>query len=442
MNLAVIGTGYVGLVSGVCFSDMGHTVVGIDIDENKINQLKQGQCCLYEPGLDEMFQRNVSLKRLSFSKDFSALKNAEAIFVAVGTPLDSEGKADLRYFYGAVESLIGEMKNGATIVIKSTVPVGTHRIVESFIKSKTKKSFYLANNPEFLKEGSAVEDFMKPDRVIIGCEEKTTADLMTKIYSPLIGDEHPLYIMSNLSAEMTKYAANCFLATKISFINEVANLCDLSGADIDEVRQGLSSDQRIGKHFLHPGLGFGGSCFPKDVVAFQAIAKSYRMELKIAKATENVNDRQKYRMIHKIKDHYGEDLKGKTFAFWGMAFKANTDDVRESSAIYLGKALLQAGCSIHCYDPMATTNYLEIMEQYGHDLTKIISFKDKFTCLENTDGLIVITEWEEFISADLKKIRELIKSPVVFDGRNIFDTTTVLSSGLNYYAVGKRIPSK
>ena len=442
MNIAVIGTGYVGLVSGVCFSEIGHNVTGIDIDESKIIKLQQGLCPIYEPGLTDILQRNLALKRLVFSTDFSSLKDAEIIFLAVGTPSRDDGSTDLQYLYASAESVAKNMKKEAIIVIKSTVPIGTSCALTSFIKSKTDKTFYLINNPEFLKEGQAIEDFMKPDRVIIGYREKKSADLVAELYAPFVRQGNPLYMMSTLSAEMTKYAANCFLATKISFINEIANLCDLTGADIDEVRKGIADDQRIGRYFLHPGLGFGGSCFPKDVSAFQSIAKDYKTELKIVKAAENVNNAQKYKMLHKIQRHYNNNLKGKTFAFWGVSFKAKTDDVRESAAIYLAEALLQEDVNIHFYDPVAGENYLYRMKERGHDLRRITHFDNKYSCLKDTDGLVIVTEWREFTSPEFQTMKQLLKAPVIFDGRNLFPTQKVLSFGFDYYAIGKRVSPK
>ncbi len=442
MNIAVVGTGYVGLVSGVCFSEIGHHATCIDIDQNKIHKLQQGLCPIYEPGLDDILQKNLALKRAVFSTDFFSLKNAEIIFLAVGTPSYDDGRADLRYLYAAAESVAKSMQEGAVIVIKSTVPIGTSHALKSFIKSKTDKTFYLINNPEFLREGQAVEDFMNPDRVIIGYEEQKSADLMAELYAPLIDKKESFYTMSNLSAEMTKYTANCFLAAKISFINEIANLCDLTGADIDEVRKGIAGDPRIGKHFLYPGLGFGGSCFPKDVSAFQLIAKDYKTELKIVKAVEEVNNVQKYKMLQKMKVHYKQNLKGKIFAFWGVAFKAGTDDVRESAAIYLAEALLRENSNVYFYDPVAGKNYLYTMKNRGNDLRKIISFENKYSCLKNADGLVIITDWREFFTPKFQTIKQHLKTPVIFDGKNLLPTQKVLSFGFDYYAIGKRITLK
>lgn len=440
MKVVVIGTGYVGLVSGTCFAEIGHEVTCIDIDEKKIAILEKGESPIYEPGLSDLLKRNISHGRLKFSLSYESVKNADVVFLAVGTPPGENGEADLKYLYAAADSVAENLVDGGIIVIKSTVPVGTSTNLKKHIKANTDKKFYLVNNPEFLKEGSAVEDFMRPDRVVIGHEEKESADAMEELYAPLVRQGNPIFMMSNLSAEMTKYAANCFLATKISFINEIAGLCDLAGADINEVRQGISSDVRIGKHFFYPGPGYGGSCFPKDVQALVQTAKSLGTDLKIVRATEEVNNKQKTYMYKKVSHHFGGDLKGKTFAFWGVAFKANTDDVREAPAIYMSKALIQAGAKVRFYDPEATNNFLELMNQYPVTEGKLEAASDMYDCLEGCDGLITMTEWREFQAPDFKKIKEKLKVPVIFDGRNLYKTEKVLSEGFNYYAIGKHVP--
>lgn len=372
MKVSVIGTGYVGLVSGTCFAEIGHQVTCIDIDPKKIAMLKAGECPIYEPGLTDLLERNIESERLQFSTSYESVCDARAVFLAVGTPSSDDGQADLKYLKAATISVAKEISDGAIIVIKSTVPVGTHKMVKDLVAQNTTKRFSVVNNPEFLKEGTAVEDFMRPDRVVIGHVEKEAADAMAELYAPLVRQGNPIFMMSNVSAEMTKYAANCFLATKISFINEIAKLCDLTGADVNEVRKGIASDQRIGKHFLYPGPGYGGSCFPKDVKALIHTAKEHGMELKIVQATEDVNDAQKLRVFEKIKSHE-VNLENKTFAFWGAAFKANTDDVRESSSIYMAKELVKAGAKVKIFDPVATKNFRhERAEVYANGRDQLV----------------------------------------------------------------------
>lgn len=441
MKVSMIGTGYVGLVSGTCFAEIGHQVTCIDIDPKKIETLKQGKSPIYEPGLSDLLERNIRATRLSFSTDYNSVANAQAIFLGVGTPSADDGSANLEYLFAAAKSVAENLSDGAVVVIKSTVPVGTSVKVREILEQNTDKKFFLVNNPEFLKEGSAVEDFMKPDRVIIGHNNEEAAAIMKELYAPLVAQGNPVLMMSNVSAELSKYAANCFLATKISFVNEMAQLCDLSGADINEVRKGIGSDVRIGKHFLYPGPGYGGSCFPKDVKALMYTARQLGMDLKITTATEDVNDSQKTRMYHKINSYF-DSLKGKTFAFWGVAFKANTDDVRESSAIYMAKALVQAGAEVRFYDPVASTNYFSVMQNFPICEGKLHSIKEMYECLEGCDGLITMTEWREFRNPDLNRVKEKLKTPVIFDARNLYDTEKILENGFDYFATGKHVPQK
>jgi UDPglucose 6-dehydrogenase len=438
-DVSVIGTGYVGLVSGTCFAEIGHHVTCIDIDPRKIDLLKDGKSPIYEPGLNDLLGRNIKANRLKFSTSYDSCAHADVIFLAVGTPSGDDGNADLSYLESAAESVANNLKDKAVVVIKSTVPVGTGNRIRDLISQKTQKDFYLVNNPEFLKEGSAIEDFMRPDRVIIGSQEEFAAKQMDELYAPLLRQGNPIYHVSNLSAEMTKYAANCFLATKISFINEIANLCDKTGADVEQVRKGISSDIRIGKHFLYPGPGYGGSCFPKDVKALIYTAKEYGTELKIVQAAEDVNDNQKTVMFDKMKNHFAGDLKGKSFAFWGVAFKANTDDVRETSAIAMARALVTAGAEVRFYDPVASDNYLKMMEEYPVTNGKLHSIADMYEVMEGCDGLITMTEWREFRNPDYAKMKAALKTPVVFDARNLFDTLKTQEAGFSYYAIGKHI---
>jgi len=437
MKVSVIGTGYVGLVSGTCFAEIGHEVTCIDIDPKKIEMLKRGESPIYEPGLNDLLERNISDGRLKFSTDYSSCKNADTVFLAVGTPSGEDGSADLKYLRAAASSVAENMSDDCVVVIKSTVPVGTGKMITELIKSETSKSFSLVNNPEFLKEGSAIEDFMRPDRVIIGSQSEKAATCMNELYAPLVRQGNPIYHMSNVSAEMTKYAANCFLATKISFINEVAKLCDFTGADIEEVRKGISSDQRIGKHFLYPGPGYGGSCFPKDVKALVSTAQQNGMELKIVQAAEDVNDAQKTRMFEKMKDHFSGELSGKIFTFWGVAFKANTDDIRETPAIYMAKALIDAGAHVRYFDPVASSNYAEYMSQFENCSGKLEMCDDMYQALEGSHGLVTMTEWRVFHTPDFDKIKSLLKEPNIFDARNLYPTDKVKASGFNYYSIGK-----
>jgi UDPglucose 6-dehydrogenase len=439
MKVSVIGTGYVGLVSGTCFAEIDHDVTCIDIDPKKIEMLKAGKSPIYEPGLTDLLERNIKAKRMHFSLSYDSVKDAKAIFLAVGTPSADDGRADLKYLKAAAIEVAKNLSDDAIVVIKSTVPVGTNVEIRNLIKEHTKKKFHLVNNPEFLKEGSAVEDFMRPDRVIIGHQDEYAMGIMEELYAPLVRQGNPIYGMSNLSAEMSKYAANCFLATKISFINEIARLCDATAADIEEVRKGISSDKRIGGHFLYPGPGYGGSCFPKDVKALIATAEDFGMELKIVNATEEVNDEQKSYVFQKVKKYYGDNLSGKVFTFWGVAFKANTDDVRETAAIAMARKLIGAGATIQIFDPVATENYLHAMKEFKECDGKIKAFDNKYDALNGSDALITVTEWREFNSPDFTEIKKRLSKPVIFDGRNLYDTKKILAEGFDYFAIGKFI---
>lgn len=439
LKVSMIGTGYVGLVSGTCFAEIGHQVTCIDIDTKKIATLKEGKSPIYEPGLTDLLLRNIKSKRLSFDTGYESCKSADCVFLAVGTPSSDDGQADLKYLRSAAEAIAPQLKDGAVVVIKSTVPVGTGKKIKEMIAAKTKVTFHLVNNPEFLKEGSAVEDFMRPDRVIIGHDNEAAAEMMRELYKPLLRQGNPIYMMSNLSAEMSKYAANCFLATKISFINEIARLCDATDADIEEVRKGISSDKRIGGHFLYPGPGYGGSCFPKDVKALMFTAREHGMNLKIVEATEEVNDAQKKRVFEKIQDHFKGDVAGKTFTFWGVAFKANTDDVREASAITMARELCGSGAKVQIFDPVATENYLHIMKEYPECADKITAFDNKYDALNGAHGLVTMTEWREFYEPDFNEIKARLVVPVIFDGRNLYETARVQKAGFHYYAIGKYI---
>ena len=436
MKLSIIGTGYVGLVTGTCFAEMGHDVTCIDIDANKVERMKKGECPIYEPGLEPLMQSNFNEGRLHFSNNYDSVNNAEAIFLAVGTPSSDDGQADLKYVFGACDSIAPHLRDGSVVVVKSTVPVGTGNKVREYLHSKTTAKFYVVNNPEFLKEGSAVEDFMKPERIIIGAQEDHASEVIEELYEPFNRQMKRTIRMSNLSAEMTKYAANCFLATKISFMNEVARLCDIVGADVEEVRHGISTDSRIGSQFLYPGPGYGGSCFPKDVKALVHTAKEHGINFKIVEAVEAVNKEQKKYLVGKVKKHYKDDLKGKIFVLWGTAFKANTDDIRETPAIDTAVALHEAGAKVRVHDPEAADHF----EQYMGKLNvPVDQFENKYDALNGADGLIVMTEWKQYRAPDFEEIKSRLKTPVIFDGRNLYSTKKVLEQGFKYYAIGKAI---
>ncbi len=440
MKVTVVGTGYVGLVSGVCFAEFGHDVTCIDVNEKIVEMLKNGRPHIYEPGLGDMITRNIKANRINFCTDYSSVKNSKVIFLAVGTPSGDDGSADLTYLHAATASVAREMAPETILVIKSTVPIGAHKEIEKIVGQNSKNKFYLVNNPEFLKEGSAIDDFMKPDRVVIGRKEEYAGKIMEELYAPLMLQGNPIYMMSNLSAEMTKYASNCFLATKISFINDIAKLCDISGADIEEVRKGMTSDKRIGPHFLYPGPGYGGSCFPKDVKALMYTAKNnFDYDLRLIKAVELVNNDQKVYMFHKIKKHFNGDLKDKKFGFWGVSFKPKTDDVRESPAIEMAAALIAEGATVNFFDPEGGDNFLKLMESNSKTKNRTFQCHNKYDCLNDVDGMVLITEWSEFRAPDYHEIKKRLRTPVIFDARNILKTEKVLEMGITYYAIGKRV---
>jgi UDPglucose 6-dehydrogenase len=438
MKVSIIGTGYVGLVSGTCFAEMGHNVSCIDIDEEKVKQLKNAKSPIYEPGLNDLLSRNIDSSRLTFHLDYSPIKSSDVIFLAVGTPSGDDGNANLSYLKEAAAQVAQELSDDAIVVIKSTVPVGTHKIIKDIVQENTKKKFHIVSNPEFLREGSAIEDFMRPDRVVIGHADEEAAEKMKELYAQLVVQGNPILMMTNLSAELTKYAGNCLLATKISFINEIAKLADLTGANIEEVRKGIATDKRIGPHFLYPGPGYGGSCFPKDVKALIYTAKTYGMKLDLVTAAETVNERQKVYMFEKIQKYFNNDLSGKTFTFWGVAFKANTDDVRETSAIKMCEALVEAGATVNFFDPVASDNYACTMKEKLKDrYSKLVYFGNKYEALTNSDGLITMTEWREFRTPDFAEIKERLKSKVIFDARNLYSKKNVREFGLDYFSIGK-----
>jgi UDPglucose 6-dehydrogenase len=431
LKIAVIGTGYVGLVTGTCLAESGREVVGIDKDASKIQTLDEGRLPIYEPGLLELVHRNRREQRLSFTTDLAAgIKGAQMIFIAVGTPMSDSGAADLSALWAVGDLLAEHVKNDALVVIKSTVPVGSNRKLTDRIKAKG-KSIEVASNPEFLKEGAALDDFMKPDRVVVGVRSPRAGDLLKELYSPFLRTERPFLVMSPESAEMTKYVANAMLATKISFINEMANLCEKLEADVNDVRRGIGHDQRIGFQFLHPGPGYGGSCFPKDVNAIIHLAETVGANLELMEAVDRVNIAQKNVLPNKIKAHFGKDLKGKTLAVWGVAFKPGTDDIREAPALALIDQMLAAGVHVRVHDPEAIPNTRQI---YGDK----ISYSDRpYGAIEGADALALVTEWQAFRRPDFDVMKKLMRAPVIFDGRNIYEPPTMKSLGFTYYGIGR-----
>lgn len=432
MKIAVVGTGYVGLVTGTCFSETGNYVTCVDIDAEKVAKLSGGEITIFEPGLEKLFSRNLKEGRLSFTTNLAeGIKEAEVIFLALPTPPGEDGSADLSYILGVSEQ-IGKLLTDYKILIdKSTVPVGTAAKVTAAVKKNYDGDFDVISNPEFLREGVAVDDFMKPDRVVIGTTSERARKVMSDLYAPYLRQGNPLIFMDEKSAELTKYAANSFLATKISFMNEIAQLCERVGADVDMVRRGIGSDERIGKRFLFPGIGYGGSCFPKDVKALIKSSVEHNYDFKILHAVEEVNEAQKLHLIPKIKEFYGGDLKGRHFALWGLAFKPNTDDIREAPALYLIDALTKAGATISTYDPEAMKNVQKLL---GY---KVAYAHDQYSSLQNADALIVATEWNEFRTPDFEKIALLLKQKVIFDGRNLFDVERIRDMGYHYVSIGR-----
>ncbi len=436
MKVAVIGTGYVGLVAGACLAETGNNVICVDIDTERIEKLNQGEVPIYEPGLEVLVHRNTDKGRLSFSTDtIDAVKRSKVVFLAVQTPMGEDGSADLDHLLAAASTVAKGIDEYKVIVDKSTVPVGTAEKVRKVISGITNVEFDVVSNPEFLKEGAAVDDFMKPDRVVIGCSNGRAEAIMKDLYAPFVRTGHPIITMKIESAELTKYTANAFLATKIAFINEIARLCELVGADIGEVRAGIGSDQRIGPEFLHAGIGFGGSCFPKDLRAILYTAgEENKLELKVVRAAVDANEIQKQFMPEKINKHFEGKLEGLRFALWGLAFKANTDDMRESPAINIVKFLAKAGASIVAYDPEATDNARLEFKDYSDQITYV---NESFDALKDADALVVATEWNEFRRPNFEAMRELLRNPVIFDGRNLFKPDDMRNFGFTYYGVGQ-----
>ncbi len=432
MKITVVGTGYVGLVTGTCFAETGNKVVCVDIDESKVSRLSNGEITIYEPGLEKIFLRNLKEGRLKFTTDLAAgVSDAEIIFLALPTPPGADGAADLKYVLGVADQL-GKILNGYKVIVdKSTVPVGTADKVKQAIAANYNGAFDVVSNPEFLREGVAVDDFMKPDRVVVGTDSERARKIMGDLFAPFVRQGNPIIFMDERSAELTKYAANSFLATKISFMNEIAQLCERMGADVDMVRRGIGSDDRIGKRFLFPGIGYGGSCFPKDVQALVRSAEEVGYDFKILKSVELVNAKQKLHLVEKIKRYYNGNLKGKQFAVWGLAFKPNTDDIREAPAIDMIELLLDEGAKVVSFDPEAMNNVKQVLGD------KIGYAESQYEALDSADALIIATEWSEFRTPDFEAIESRLKTKTIFDGRNLFDVKQMKDMGYYYESIGR-----
>ncbi|MEJ8768828.1 UDP-glucose dehydrogenase family protein [Prevotella sp. HCN-7019] len=437
MNIAIVGTGYVGLVSGTCFAEMGVNVTCVDVNEEKINSLKNGQVPIYEPGLDEMVLRNHREGRLNFTTDLtSCLDNVDIVFSAVGTPPDEDGSADLQYVLAVAREFGQNIKKYTVLVTKSTVPVGTAKKVKAVIREELEKRgvdvpFDVASNPEFLKEGAAIKDFMSPDRVVVGVESEKAKELMSKLYRPFMLNNFRVIFTDIPSAEMIKYAANSMLATRISFMNDIANLCELVGADVNMVRKGIGADVRIGSKFLYPGCGYGGSCFPKDVKALIKTAEKNGYNMSVLKAVEEVNENQKHVLFNKLSKYYGGDLKGKTIAMWGLAFKPETDDMREATSLVTISLLLEAGCTVRVYDPVAMN---ECRRRIGD---KVYYATDMYDAVLDADALLMLTEWKQFRLPSWGVVSKSMKKPLIIDGRNIYDVEELKQNGFEYYCIGR-----
>lgn len=442
MRITVVGTGYVGLVAGACFADSGNTVTCVDKDELKIEGLRQGIIPIHEPGLESLVQRGIQSQRLRFaSSTREAVNGAEIVFFAVGTPSLSSGEPDLRYLKAAAEEVGQGLRGYAILVNKSTVPIGSHQLVAKWVSEHARHPFHVVSNPEFLKEGSAVEDFLRPDRIVIGTNEDQVFQKMNVLYGPFVRQGNPIIQMDPISAEMTKYACNSFLATRISFMNELAVLCDRMGGDIEVIRRGMMTDQRIGKHFLYAGVGYGGSCFPKDIQSLLATGREQGVPMGVVQATEVANERQKLYLVGKIKNHFGLDvnkpsaleptLYGKVFAVWGLAFKPNTDDIREAPSLVMIRELLKLGAEVRCYDPVAMDHAKKVL---GDQVTYVSS---AYEAASGADALVLVTEWNEFRNPDLVDLKKRMKTPLIFDGRNIFDPQFMRQNGFIYHGIGR-----
>ena len=435
MRITMIGTGYVGLVTGTCFADSGNDVICLDTDKAKIEDLRAGKVPIFEPGLAELIARNADAGRLKFTSDYAeAVPDAQCVFICVGTPQDDQGRADLQYVRSACYQMAPHLSDGTVVVVKSTVPPGTNRKVAAWIREKTGAQIDFASNPEFLKEGAAIDDFTRPDRVVVGVDRLEVGEILHDLYRPFLRTDRPYLVMSIESAEMTKYVANCMLATKISFINEMANLCERIGADINDVRRGIGHDQRIGFAFLFPGVGYGGSCFPKDIRALIHLADQHQFETRILKSVDSVNTSQKDVLFQKLSKHFDGNLSGRAIAVWGLSFKPRTDDIREAPSLVLIESLLQAGAAVRAHDPVAMNNVRALLGD------RITYCQHHYDTLDDADALAILTEWNEFRNPDFGYIKHKMKSPVIFDGRNLFNPVRMQELGFLYYGIGLNVP--
>jgi UDPglucose 6-dehydrogenase len=431
MKVTMIGTGYVGLVTGTCFAESGNDVYCLDVDQQKVDLLNSGGIPIYEPGLTELVKRNVEAGRLKFTTDYSeAIPDAKCVFICVGTPQDESGAADLKYVQSAAEQMAEYLAEDAVVICKSTVPVGTNRRVRAWIEAKTSTRFHSASNPEFLKEGAAIDDFTKPDRVVVGVDHEAAAEVLKELYQPFLRTEKPFVAMGIESAEMVKYAANCMLATKISFINEMANICEKVNADINDVRKGIGHDARIGFSFLFPGVGYGGSCFPKDVRALASLASDHGLEPRILRTVDETNDQQKNVLFGKLMTHFSGDLSGRAIAVWGLSFKPRTDDIREAPSLVLINSLLDAGAEVRVADPVAMDNVRRLLGD------RISYHNHHYDACDGADALAIVTEWNEFRNPDFDYLKVKMKSPAIFDGRNLFDRRKMAARGFHYSGIG------
>jgi len=437
MKLTMVGTGYVGLVTGACFADTGNDVLCLDVDQKKIDMLRRGESPIYEPGLSQMLTKNIAAKRIQFTTDKSAAyRHADVIFICVGTPSGEDGSADLQYVLAVAKDIaeelekIGPTAKSKVIVVKSTVPVGTSHKVRDAIRGRTKIAFHIADNPEFLKEGDAIGDFMKPDRVVCGVESEHAGEVLRELYEPFVRQGNPIFIMDVRSAEMVKYASNAMLACKISFINEIANLCERYGADINNVREGMCADRRIGNQFLYPGLGYGGSCFPKDTLAVVGMGKEVGFDCKLNASVHEVNQDQRGHFWQKIEKEFAGGLSGKKLAFWGVAFKPRTDDIRQAPSIALMERAIKAGARVRAFDPVA-------LEHLSREMTSVEIAADMYQCLEGADALVVCTEWSDFRSPDWDRVKILLSAPLIFDGRNLYRSHSMQEHGFDYVSIGR-----
>lgn len=432
MKITIVGTGYVGLVTGVCLADTGNHVMGLEIDEDKVAKLNRGESTIFEPGLSDMLESNIEAGRFVVTSDLpAAVQFGDIIFIAIGTPPREDGSADLSAIENAVQEIARHVDKRTILVMKSTVPVGTGDRVEALVKPLAKHPIVVVSNPEFLKEGTAVDDFLRPDRVVVGTDDEEAADTLRELYLPFVRNRNPILVVQRAASEMIKYAANCYLSTRISYINQIANICEALGIDVEQVRSGIGYDARIGSHFMYPGIGYGGSCFPKDVQALFHVANNIGIEADLLGAVHQVNERQKSLLFDRINTHFNKDIKGKTFAMWGAAFKPKTDDIREAPAMVLIQQLLDAGAKVQLHDPKANEN---VQAVFGD---KIAYFQDAYQVAKNADALVICTEWNEFRSPDFDLLRANLNNPLIFDGRNLYALQRMARRGFDYYSVGR-----